>query len=297
MMIDMSTQDGTTRTEATPTDVGGRIIVGWTETAEGRAALEWAMHQGLLTGRRVTVVHETLQDSLGGGAGDQNENGSITAAKAKVDAAVRRLARRFGEVDLDVTVEVDDPSGGLVRWSSLADILVVGAPPHRHPRMIGSLPDHLAAAADSPVAWISPAWKPGSATGRVVVVGATSTPAGRAAVRFAAVEAVRMDATLTAVVGVERLSSDGRAMLAHFDDLAIAEPRLTVEVRWIDTDPAEALVQLSRDAQIVVVGTHHSADRWSIRLGPVTEAVLRGAHCPVITVARLHSSEPLPVTT
>lgn len=269
--------------------MNGQIVVGWTDSTEGHAALAWAVHEALLTGRNVVVVHQLAQDCLSGGAGDRGEHQLLLKAKSKVDAAVHKLAERFQDLVLEVAVEVDDPATGLLRWSSVADILVVGAPASRHPRMLGTLPDHLAASADSPVAWIPGGWQPSSETDSVVVVGATSTPAGRAAVSFAANEAVQINATLRAVVGAKRLSADGRALLAHFDDLAIAEPHLTVEVDWVDTDPAESLIGLSRAAQLLVLGAHHSADPWSIRLGPVTEVVLARAHCPVITVARLRS--------
>ncbi|QNK80332.1 universal stress protein [Nakamurella sp. PAMC28650] len=270
--------------------MNGQIIVGWTDSPEGHSALDWAVHQALLTNRSVVVVHEMLQDSLGGGAGEQGGSRMLVKEKSKVDAAVHAVAERFRDLDLQIAVEVDAPSAGLLRWSSAADVLVVGAPSRLHPRMLGSLPEHLAAAAESPVAWISAGWQPSSNTNRTVVVGAMPTPAGRAAVRFAASEAIRMSAVLIAVVGSSRLSADGQAMLAHFDELAIAEPELTIEVDWIDADPAEALVGLSRRSQLLVVGTHHSSDRWSIRLGPITEEVLRRAHCPVITVARVHVS-------
>lgn len=271
---------------------GSRIVVGWSDSAEGQAALEWAVHQALLTTRSVLVVHEIQRDRLGGGAGDRSGCAMPADTRSKLDGAVRSLADRFRELDLKIAIEVDDRVVGLVRWSSTADLLVLGAPPNPHPRMMGALAEHVAAAADSPVAWISGGWQPWAGTDRLVVVGATSTPAGRAAVRFAAGEAVRMTALLVAVVGGARGSADGRATLAHFQELAVAEPRLAVEVHWTDTDPAPALVAESRRAQILVVGTHHCIDRWSVRLGPVTEAVLRGAHCPVITVARLHAPAP-----
>lgn len=268
--------------------MNGQIVVGWADSTEGHAALDWAVHQALLTSRNVVVVHEMLPGFLSGG--DQGEHRTQLQTKSRLDAAVQLLAERFWDLDLKVAVESDDPATGLMRWSSVADILVVGCPPNRHPRQLGTLPDHLAAAAHSPVAWIRGGWQPSSKTNSVVVVGATSTPSGRAAVRFAANEAVDINATLLAVVGAKRLSADGRALRSHFEDLAVAEPRLTVEVDWVETDPAEALIDLSRAAQLLVLGAHHSADRWSIRLGPVTQVVLGRANCPVITVGRLHLS-------
>lgn len=262
--------------------------------------MNWAVHEALLTARDVVVVHESLRDCFNGGAGQQGASRAEAPVKSHMEAAVRVMTERFPDLGLTTALESDDPAAGLKRWSAVADILVVGSPATWQQRQLGSLPQHVAAAADSPVAWIPGGWQPTSETTSLVVVGATSTPAGRAAVRFAAGEAAKINATLLAVVGAQRLSSDGRAILAHFDELAVAEPRLTIEVDWVDGDayPAENLIDRSRAAQLLVVGAHHSADRWSIRLGPVTGAVLRRAHCPVVTVARLHSpTSPRPTAT
>ncbi|MET3803262.1 nucleotide-binding universal stress UspA family protein [Nakamurella sp. UYEF19] len=274
--------------------MNGQIVVGWSDSPEGRSAREWAAAQAAATDRCLVVLDEVPQDSLGGGAGDQNEHQLIERTRTRLAAAVEILADRFVGLEVRVVVEVDDRAAGLVRWSSVADILVLGAPPRRHLRMMGSLTDHLAAAAHSPVALIPGGWQAGpDATGAVrggaVVVGATTTMSGRAAVHFASQEAVRLDATLLAVVGAERRSAEGRSLVAHFADLAAAEPGLMIEVHWAGGDPAQALVDLARDARLVVIGVHHSEDRWSIRLGPVTETVLSRVACPVITVARLHT--------
>jgi nucleotide-binding universal stress UspA family protein len=131
-------------------------------------------------------------------------------------------------------------------------------------------------------------WRRCATSGRCVVVGAATTVAGQAATSFAAGEAVRMAARLVAVIGGDRASSTGRAALARIDAVAIAHPSISVEVRWVRDDPAGVLIDLSSRAQLIVLGTHHSTDRWSIRLGPVTEAVLGNTACPVITVGRVH---------
>lgn len=269
--------------------MSGQIVVGWSDSPEGLSALEWAAHHAVTTSRTLVVVDEMQQDSLGGGAGGQDEHKLVAMARSRVDAAVHVLATRFTGLEVRVVVEVDDPATGLVRWSSDADILVVGAPPRRHLRMMGSLTDHVAAAAQSPVALIPGGWQAGSGDEGPVVVGATTTVAGRAAVGFASQEAVRLDTTLLVVVGAGRRSAEGMSLVAHFGDLIAADPRLAIEVYWAEGSPAQALIDLSEGARLVVVGTHHSTDRWSIRLGPVTESVLSAVRCPVITVARLHT--------
>jgi nucleotide-binding universal stress UspA family protein len=58
----------------------------------------------------------------------------------------------------------------------------------------------------------------------------------------------------------------------------------------VDADPSEALLIAARTAQLVVLGCHHSDDRWSTRLGPVAATVLHQSPCPVVVVgARRHT--------
>jgi nucleotide-binding universal stress UspA family protein len=59
-----------------------------------------------------------------------------------------------------------------------------------------------------------------------------------------------------------------------------------VELTLADSDPASALPEAAREAQLVVVGCHHSEDRWSTRLGPVPAAIAHRAPCPVIVVGQ-----------
>ncbi len=266
----------------------GKIVVGWTNSEEGHAALDWAVHQALLTSRAVVLVHEVFDD---GRAGSENtlDQQLISRAERRVDAIRRTIAGEFPDLEFSTQIEQDGPVAGLLRWSRSADILAVGAPPDRHPRLLGALTDHLAAAAESPVALVPKHWRKNLTGSRCVVVGATTTVAGRAAVSFAAQEAVRMSATLIAVIGGDCRDQQGKATLAFVNSVAIDNVGLPVEVRWEDGDPVGALVAISHSAQLIVLGTHHSSDRWSIRLGPVTDMVLGRAACPVITVARLHA--------
>ncbi|MGW0705890.1 universal stress protein [Streptomyces sp. NPDC002643] len=61
-------------------------------------------------------------------------------------------------------------------------------------------------------------------------------------------------------------------------------PGVEVEARTVRTAPAHALVEATRDAAVVVVGAHRSGGRHGAHPGPVTHALLHGAHCPVVIV-------------
>lgn len=60
-----------------------------------------------------------------------------------------------------------------------------------------------------------------------------------------------------------------------------------VHVEWTviaDRRPARALVDRSRDADLVVVGSRGRGGFAGLRLGSVSEQVTRHAHCPVLVV-------------
>lgn len=61
-------------------------------------------------------------------------------------------------------------------------------------------------------------------------------------------------------------------------------PGVEVNSSTVRTAPAHALVEATRDAVVVVVGSHRPGSRHGGHLGPVTHALLHGAHCPVVIV-------------
>lgn len=269
--------------------MSGHIVVGWTDSSEGNAALGWSVNHALLTSRDVVVIHERTPHPA-----SYPDDGFNSAEGRELTAIVKAISDQYPDLDLTTVVEDGELAAGLLRWAESADLLAVGAAPDRHPRMMGAVTDHLASAAESPVVLVPWNWIATLQGNRTVVVGAKDSPAGRVAMRFAAQEAVRMAAQLVAVIGADYRSAEGGAARHRLDELMVAHPSLTVQIQWEAAESlAAALIILSRSAQIVVLGTHHSADRWSIRLGPVTGAVLEEAACPVITVARLRVPAPV----
>jgi nucleotide-binding universal stress UspA family protein len=50
-------------------------------------------------------------------------------------------------------------------------------------------------------------------------------------------------------------------------------------------EPAPCLIEASKSAELLVMGTHHRANASPLFLGSVTEAVVRGAQCPVMVLS------------
>lgn len=265
------------------------IVVGWTDTDVGHAALDWSVHQALLTSRSLVLVHEACDPNYSSSAGGPSDRQPRSSPARKVDAIRRAVTGEFPDLEFEAKIEQDEPLAGLLRWSRSAEILAIGAPPNRSQRPDGGMTDRLVALSKAPVALVPRNWRSNLAGSRSVAVGVTPSEAGRAALRFAAREASLMTVRLVAVVGSDRNSREGRSILECVNDLKIEDQTLSIEVLWEEGSPAGALIDLSRRAQLVVLGCTHHSDLLAIRFGLATEAVLGRTSCPVVTVAPRHT--------
>ena len=122
-----------------------------------------------------------------------------------------------------------------------------------------------------------------------VLVGADESGAGRAALRWAAGEAFRQGALLTVVraisvpphAGADRLRWETERRL-HQAVSAVAGPQ-PAETLVVDGDPATALVALSEETELLVLGKSSRAKHRRV-VGSITRQCLLRAHCPVVLV-------------
>jgi nucleotide-binding universal stress UspA family protein len=146
----------------------------------------------------------------------------------------------------------------------------------------------------------------------IVVVGVDETASSRRALAWAAREAVRRSATLQvitawtwdAVEGAPLTAVDPQAMMEVAETtqtealesvLAELETRPVVAREIVQSAASEALVEASRQADLVVVGTHGRGPVRSFLLGSVSQSVIRHAQCPVVVmppVNEVHLDEP-----
>jgi nucleotide-binding universal stress UspA family protein len=63
-------------------------------------------------------------------------------------------------------------------------------------------------------------------------------------------------------------------------------PRVTLERRMLEGDPAEMIAEAAADANadLIVMGTHGRTGLTRLVMGSVAEEVLRHAPCPVLTI-------------
>jgi nucleotide-binding universal stress UspA family protein len=139
----------------------------------------------------------------------------------------------------------------------------------------------------------------------MIVVGVDETASSRRALAWAACEAVRRGATLQvitawtwdAVEGAPLAAVDPQAMMEVAEQTQIealdavlggldAKPMVAREI--VQSTASEALVEASRRADLVVVGTHGRGPVRSFLLGSVSQSVIRHAQCPVVVMPPVH---------
>jgi nucleotide-binding universal stress UspA family protein len=136
-----------------------------------------------------------------------------------------------------------------------------------------------------------------SDTGRIVV-GIDGSDASNAALAWAVRQAVLTRGTLEVVMTWEWPNSYGWAVPIPDDfdpesdvstvlDTAVAgitaqQPDLKVEARLISGHPAPALVEASKGADLLVVGSRGHGEFVGMLVGSVSEYCVTNAHCPVL---------------
>jgi nucleotide-binding universal stress UspA family protein len=124
-----------------------------------------------------------------------------------------------------------------------------------------------------------------------IAAGFVETREGHAAVRQAHALARRSGATLR-VLSVVR----GEAARPAAEEAAAAatpaEPGVRVDVDVVVGDPADVLLEASREAGLLVCGSRSYGPTPAVLLGSVTRRVTAGAGCPVVVLARGASPDP-----
>jgi nucleotide-binding universal stress UspA family protein len=135
-----------------------------------------------------------------------------------------------------------------------------------------------------------------------IVVGVDGSPAGRAALRYAVQTAARTNGTVTAISAwhwdgaaiaplVDATPGDAkqradRVMAAELDSIRSefgSSVPVTGEV--IQGGPAaDVLVRASKDADLLVIGSHGHSRMYHAVLGSVSDRCVRHATCPVVVI-------------
>ena len=270
-----------------------RIVVGTDGSRRADRAVDWAAGRAAALGLPLLILHVV--------PGRPTPSTPLTAVTASFEEGfheealerLERVVRRAHELhaDLDVTGEIVEGNAAhvLAQASKEAALVVVGARGESAPvtvRLLGGVSDQVTAYAVGPIAVI-PDEEHASPDGPVVL-GVDESPEARAAMWFAFETAAERGVPVVAIHAWQ--DRDSREIVARVTDIvegmlteARAEyPEVPVEVRVIHGKPHHELVQASKEAGLVVVGSRGIGGFTGLLLGSTSKRVLRDSHCPVV---------------
>jgi nucleotide-binding universal stress UspA family protein len=278
----------------------GDLVVGVDESPESRWAVLWAAREARLRSATLTLVHVRASVSEDRAAGVDAESEAETLLSVR--------AAEAAELEPGITItpriyESGSISEQLIKLSGAADLLVVGvasARPRADHGALGPVEDRVVVHAHCPVVTVN---GPGPIVGQdydKIVLGWTEGTTGRRALEAAADEAV-LRGSLLSVVTVsqtaayapdapgERVSVE-QALIDSIRRIESTHPGLRIDVTHRSGHVVPELEQSLDRAALLVLGSHHSEQSWSIRLGPVAEELMRLSRCPVMLVGRRSGS-------
>jgi nucleotide-binding universal stress UspA family protein len=282
-----------------------KVIVAIDGGVASKAALEWALDRVVMLERmQGTPVHLELTTvvELGWYPAEGTDYSSQPAYERALAEAVRRVERVAPTCRKTSYIRHGVPVDELTRASATADLLVVGTKKTGvlAGTVFGTLPLRLAAHAKCPVVVVPVNWQ---AHGGNIVVGMEDDVTALVAVAFAAREAELFHRsldivhawTVPATVAVEygavlpfeeMRDAHARILAGGTRRVRDAHPGLHISEVLEQGTAASVLVDASRAASLVVVGTHGRGAVGSLFLGSVSHDVLMNLPCPIAVVPR-----------
>ncbi|GAA0895976.1 universal stress protein [Pseudonocardia zijingensis] len=259
------------------------IVVGIDGSPRALDAVRWAAAEAARRGaglRLVTAVEGPDRPMLGFPV-----EAMLEPVGRDVEDAAAVAAEVAPPVPLDRKVEVGHPVAVLVAESRRVELLVVGASGFGRiaAALAGSVAIGAATHAACPVVVVRGERPDGTAP---VVLGVDASPVGEGAIAFAFEAAAARGVPLVAVrtSGGRRRGERSAPQWGELDGWTERHPGVDVR-RIVGHDhPAHRLLELSGEAQLVVVGSRGHGELVGLILDSVSHAMVHGAACPVAVV-------------
>lgn len=283
------------------------VIVGIDASPESRTALRWAAAEAGRRGRKLRIVHGVQSRWPDSAFSPEHAQLAAQLAAPQILAAARAdVAEWAPNVEVDATTGVGGGSAALVAAAQPGDLVVVGNRGHSTfaALLAGSTCQQVALHAPTSVVVVR--GRIGRAGG--IVVGFDGSPMAEDVLTAAFDMAEARGCPLT-VLRAFRPSTPAwpadspppdllNAMTARLAlQVELAEsvlplsdkyPTVTAEVHVASGDAADLLVEASRTAELVVVGSRGHGGFAGLLLGSVGLHLMHHSHCPVL-IARPHS--------
>lgn len=291
-------------TDTDNTTLTGKVVVGFDGSAYAARALDAAIDEAM---RRDTVLEIVFgwpwdrHSPTGHGIRDEAQR-LYEASRNVTDRAAERARKRAPGLNVTPHLTSEAAAVALVRAGRTAALTVIGTRGHGGftGLLLGSVSLRVAAHCTSPLLVLRGADR--APRGEVLV--GVASDADTDAVRFGFEEARRRGAelrllhawqypaapVLPAPVAMPRGNllqlRDSEESVPRFAASALRETYPDVEVREeaVLESPEWALLEATRDVDVVVVAAHRGTRALGRQLGPVTHALLHHAHCPVLLV-------------
>lgn len=280
------------------------ILVGYDGSPDAAVALNWALDEAGRSGRpvRLAYVFEWLTVTGWIGPGVAPGVWPDEAARRQVEELVRKAAADAAADRPGLTVhgEVFDGPPALVlqERSAEAGMLVLGSRGHGGfgGLLAGSTAVSVTAHAHCPVVVARDGQ---AATSGPVVVGSDGSETALRALGFAVERAAQRDVPLRVLRAweppgdrwvppgfdpEETAAAERAAAEAELATWRESFPDVPVEVEAVPGSPSALLVEASRSAQLVVVGSRGRGGLRGMLLGSVSQQLIQHSHCPVAVV-------------
>jgi nucleotide-binding universal stress UspA family protein len=254
----------------------GRVLVGFDGSPSAALALDWAIREVAARGSSLRIGGREMHPV------DLHRDGVDDLQEWRLSRVLRELHDERPSLVVELAATHGDPRRVLIEEACNADLLVLAASQEESAEalLLGSLARRAVRRSPCPVVIVR-----GSTNGPMcrIVVGVDGSSAADAAIDWACDEANLHRADLLVIHARERDGS--RAEAGCVLDLAVNECRArtgtTVRGELVEGSATSALVEASRTADVVTIGSRGRSGFKTALFGSVAVSVAEGAHCPV----------------
>ena len=248
------------------------VVVGIDGSPAADVAIRWATAEAASRRTQLRLISAVTP------GGSASEAGDVVY---KAAALARDLEP---SVDLDPRIEHGPPSTILVKASGAAELVVIGSRGLglMAGALLGSTGLDLAANARCPVVVVRPDL--GSEAGTRVVIGYDGSSASQTALDVGLDYARRHDLAVRVVAAQPAGTELHRITEAELRDAVHARGGHDTELIQITGHPAEHILRLAADANLIVLGARGRGGFAGMLIGSVSQTVLHHADCPVAII-------------